>query len=715
MSKARTLADFISDGSEFADGTISVAEVSGAAPLASPSFTGNLTTGGNIILDEASASAHGEATKSLTASGNGYYQDLLISANDYDFRYGPSAWNSAYSALQISSTGGVVFNEGGLDADTRFEGTSDSNVLAVNAGNNRVGVGTNGGLHKLSVLHTGTALGGVAHFSIGTAASAYATTVFRIDDVNNNFAIDQNYASQDHNRLFIKRSNGYVGIGGVTSPNAMLHVESNGSGNYAAIVNHTQATNPNGLWINYSGSGYIDTYALRIQNTDGVIWDQRGTGSLLHYAQDNATVRFNTGAASVDFQVKSDLYSDMLFVDGSANRVGIGTGSPQATFVVAGTNGVQNSSNVVVVSGGTTNGHGLFKVFNSSGTSKFRVDAELGRVGINNDSPSWAFDVQAGAAGQIGTFYDTGTNGGGMYNGAAVLSVSRRSNGSTSQHGELFRVGRDNSDSTSYNVSESFFTVRSDSVVVNESSNSSLDFRIESDSNANAFKVDAGQNSGQGAVLVGTGSMFGTGNTDYVAHTMTQAASTTPMLVNGAMFAMPDLPSGKQAQAGRWKFGGFKHHWYGSTGTRVDSSLCELVLEINGGSTGKTNLELFEVGFNRGWDNKPIMVEVYEKSYLNGGYKKYLFNGGYDPSFTLYENYGNNSFALNVLAEGPFQNGTSSVASSTVDASYYRKTVRATMGAYWSAIVVVTIPSYMKITNNAEVDNNSLIRLLNPQ
>ncbi len=114
----------------------------------------------------------------------------------------------------------------------------------------------------------------------------------------------------------------------------MLHVESNGSGNYAAIVNHTQATNPNGLWINYSGSGYIDTYALRIQNTDGVIWDQRGTGSLFHYAQDNATVRFNTGAASVDFQVKSDLYSNMLFVDGSANRVGIGTGSPQATFVV---------------------------------------------------------------------------------------------------------------------------------------------------------------------------------------------------------------------------------------------------------------------------------------------------------------------------------------------------------------------------------------------
>ncbi len=40
MTKARTLADFISDGSPLADGTISVSEVSGAAPLASPTFTG---------------------------------------------------------------------------------------------------------------------------------------------------------------------------------------------------------------------------------------------------------------------------------------------------------------------------------------------------------------------------------------------------------------------------------------------------------------------------------------------------------------------------------------------------------------------------------------------------------------------------------------------------------------------------------------------------
>ena len=51
MTKARILADFISDGSSLADGTISVAEVSGAAPLASPTFTGTATVSGNLSVD----------------------------------------------------------------------------------------------------------------------------------------------------------------------------------------------------------------------------------------------------------------------------------------------------------------------------------------------------------------------------------------------------------------------------------------------------------------------------------------------------------------------------------------------------------------------------------------------------------------------------------------------------------------------------------------
>lgn len=50
MTKARTLAESISDGGILADGSISVSEVSGAAPLSSPAFTGGVDVTGNLTI-----------------------------------------------------------------------------------------------------------------------------------------------------------------------------------------------------------------------------------------------------------------------------------------------------------------------------------------------------------------------------------------------------------------------------------------------------------------------------------------------------------------------------------------------------------------------------------------------------------------------------------------------------------------------------------------
>jgi hypothetical protein len=79
MSKARTLANLISDNAELADGQISVAEVVGAAPTASPSFTGNITVSGNVDgrdiaadgtkLDGVEASADVTDATNVTAAG----------------------------------------------------------------------------------------------------------------------------------------------------------------------------------------------------------------------------------------------------------------------------------------------------------------------------------------------------------------------------------------------------------------------------------------------------------------------------------------------------------------------------------------------------------------------------------------------------------------------------------------------------------------------
>ena len=50
MTKARDLADLISTGNPLADGAIAVSEVTGAAPLASPTFTGGVSLGDNVKL-----------------------------------------------------------------------------------------------------------------------------------------------------------------------------------------------------------------------------------------------------------------------------------------------------------------------------------------------------------------------------------------------------------------------------------------------------------------------------------------------------------------------------------------------------------------------------------------------------------------------------------------------------------------------------------------
>jgi hypothetical protein len=128
MTKARILADFISDGSSLADGTISVAEVSGAAPLASPTFTGTGSTVNGV------------------ATGN---FGLITPHNA-----GISINTSGLERMKIDGSGNTVFNEGGVDADFRVESDTNANMLFVDAGNNRVGVGatpmTNGSTFQVT-------------------------------------------------------------------------------------------------------------------------------------------------------------------------------------------------------------------------------------------------------------------------------------------------------------------------------------------------------------------------------------------------------------------------------------------------------------------------------------------------------------------------------------------------------------------------------------
>ena len=229
-------------------------------------------------------------------------------------------------------------------------------------------------------------------------------------------------------------------------------------------------------------------------------------------------------------------------------------------------------------------------------------------------------------------------------------------------------------------------------------------------SGTEALRINSSSN-----VIVGATDIPNTGDSGTIAHTIATIPGT--ISAKGSIWSAPSIPSNKQVQADRWRFGGYTLQYHGGIDYRSDASYVQLILELpNGGPSGKSNLELFEIGFNYGWSSGFYMVEVFETYYVNGGYKMYQFNGGYNPSFNLHMNYGNNAISLDVLSEGTFANGTTGTSQSSTDNSYYRKTVRASYGAWHGGIVRVTIPSYCRFTDNgSEVNSSYQIRLLNPQ
>jgi hypothetical protein len=126
----------------------------------------------------------------------------------------------------------------------------------------------------------------------------------------------------------------------------------------------------------------------------------------------NGTAVINGIGGDNDTRIESDNNVNMLFVDASMNRVGIGTNTPQTTLDVNGTfNASGNSliSGTLGVTGATTlsgaltvnnatvlnEGSGDFdtRIESDGNANMVFVDAGLDRVGIGTNTPSKTLDV----------------------------------------------------------------------------------------------------------------------------------------------------------------------------------------------------------------------------------------------------------------------------------------------------------------------------------
>jgi len=175
MTKARILANLISDNAELADGQISVAEVVGAAPLASPTFTGTVTTaavtmngyltvnGGGvdvntviypngIAMEDSRAISFGTGADFELSSG-GTFLDHNLKDNARHLRI----INGLTEHHRFSGDGSVIFNNSGADADFRVESDNNDHMLFLDAGNDRIGIANSAPTTTLDVSGTITA------------------------------------------------------------------------------------------------------------------------------------------------------------------------------------------------------------------------------------------------------------------------------------------------------------------------------------------------------------------------------------------------------------------------------------------------------------------------------------------------------------------------------------------------------------------------------
>jgi len=186
MTKARDLANLISTGNPLADGAIAVSEVTGAAPLASPTFTGTVTgptinassalqIGGTAITVGASDINTVTAKAPLaspTFTGDVTLPDKIVHTGDTN------------TAIRFPANDTVAFETGGSER-FRFASAGQLGIAGAN-------YGTSG-----QVLQSGGASGAVSWADAGGGAyevisdAAYSTATSTIT-----FSVDVDYLYQ---------------------------------------------------------------------------------------------------------------------------------------------------------------------------------------------------------------------------------------------------------------------------------------------------------------------------------------------------------------------------------------------------------------------------------------------------------------------------------------------------------------------------------------
>lgn len=513
------------------------------------------TSNGGLQLD-----FEGGSTSTFT----GRAKMQLLGGGQRHIRFSTSTDNGSnfVERFEIGNTD-IVANETGVDQDFRVESNSNANMLFVDGGLNKVGIG---------VVPVEGAL------TIKSAGNTYATSALVLEDVDST------------TRTYITHVNGTLAISNNSSRDDLLL---DSSGNLKVVTGALQLRDvAQSIDFIQSGAINFDSNSDQIGRvlTIGSNRANSASGGITNVTFDETggTV-FNEGGVDADFRVESDSNSHMLYVDGGANVVTMGMANPTIPSFV-GNNSVMMADNLFMFQAANSgesnfnisqdnnyayilhngywngawkqhnNGFGVQMLRMGSSSFQFEAAADVGaddtNVGaftnifrggltevcvndhggnidfrVESDSNTHALFVDAGndrvkinttagTAGNLVVVSNSSANAIQMLarpaNDYAFLNFYN--NAGTSQFGAIAGIS---SGMLFYdNAGTERFRIQNSQVVVNDPSND-IDFRVESNAQSHMFFVDAGANRatfGQAQASITSGGMYMDLSNDSQAH-----------------------------------------------------------------------------------------------------------------------------------------------------------------------------------------------------